>query len=314
MPETDSGSRSSPSVERLMAALPTYPQMKPLEIIDRQAIQACTHHLPCSSDHNFTSLWMWDTDERTRVARVGKNLVIELADYQTHEPCLTLIGDDDVANTAHAVLSSGKARLRLVPDFVACHLPPETFRVEPERHQDDYVYNVPHLASLSGAALSKLRQQARRCERELGPRLRVDSELAEPQTALLELFDRWTASRGKDEAAARDERAAVGRLVEAWDELELLTHGVYDGHNLIAAHVDELLPDCAIAHYLKADASYFGIFPLAKRLNSQRLASLGVSEHNCEQDLGIEGLRSSKLRYKPVRFVKKYEVRLQAVA
>jgi hypothetical protein len=296
----------------ILVALPEYPAMKPLEITDRVAVESYTKTLPMSSDHNFTSLWMWNIDEETRLARAGANLVIELQDYATREPRLTLIGQDDVSGAAMRVLAHGAQQLDLIPDFVARYLAQSHFVVEHDRDQDDYVADVDLLATFHGPTLRKHRQHANQCARNLGSRLTAVSEIAEPQTALLELFDRWVVTHNKDVEVAALERRAVERLAEAWDALGVIAFGLYDDTRLIAAQVHELLPDGAIAHYQKADASYRGAFPLLRRLHCQKLASLDVRQLNLEQDLGIAGLRMSKTRYRPIRFVRKYCVRLRA--
>jgi uncharacterized protein len=108
--------------------------------------------------------------------------------------------------------------------------------------------------------------------------------------------------------SASDERRALGRLIAAWHDLDLVVTGLYDGQRLIAADVQEVLPGSAIGHCQKADISYKGSFPLLVRSSSKHLASLGVRELNIEEDLGIEGLRLSKLRWRPIRMVRKYRV------
>jgi hypothetical protein len=298
-----------PLAPEQLAELPEFPRSKPLEIDDRPAIEACTHRLPCSSDHNFTSVWMWDVCDATRVSRLGENLVIQLPDYQTHQPLTTLVGDDDVAWAAEMVLASGVERLQLVPEFVTAQLPSTRFVVEPERDQHDYVYSVERLAEFAGSTFAKLRQQANRCVREIGERLAV-APIADVRL-LLEIFDRWTGTRGKDDQDVRDERAAVQRLVSAWDDLDVHAIGLYDGDELIGAEIHEFLPGSAIGHFLKADARYCGIFPLLQRVTAQHLAASEVRELNLEQDLGLPGLRASKLRYRPVRFVSKFQVRMR---
>lgn len=299
-----------PVAASAMAALPEFPAMKPLEITDRAAIESCTHRLPCSSDHNFTSLWMWNIDGQTHVGRIGKNLIIRLADYGTHEPRLTLIGDDNLACAAEHALSFTD-RLDFVPDFVADQLSSERFVLEHDRDQDDYVLSTSLMATLGGKHLQGKRQAANQCARRLGFRLRMVNGIVEPQTALLELFDRWAASRGKTDSETAGERQAVERLVASWHDLGVLTHGLYDGNTLIGANVFELLPDCVIEHYSKADTSYRGVFPLLQRLHAQQLVLLGVDEQNIEQDLGVDGLREAKAQRQPVRFVWKYRVGLR---
>jgi hypothetical protein len=63
-----------------------------------------------------------------------------------------------------------------------------------------------------------------------------------------------------------------------------------------------------LIHYEKGNTSYKGIYPSLSYLFLQELD--GYDFINREQDLGIEGLRKSKLSYHPVDFVKKYNVKL----
>src|SRR5262245_66491112 len=78
-------------------ALPLFPAMKPVEITDRPAVESCTHRLPSSADHNFTTIWIRNTDERTRLARLGTNLVVEDTDLAKNT-VMTFLRDGDIAN------------------------------------------------------------------------------------------------------------------------------------------------------------------------------------------------------------------------
>lgn len=130
----------------------------------------------------------------------------------------------------------------------------------------------------------------------------------------MNLFDRWTATRAKNHnSGLLDERRAAERLIAAWPTLDLIGTGVYDGDILFAADVQELAAGCAIGHLSKADVSYRGSFSLLMRSSAEYLSSLGYFELNVEQDLGIQGLRMSKLRWRPVRMVRKYRVRARTV-
>lgn len=301
-------SRGRPSVDSILE-LPEYPEMKALEISDRVAVESCTHRLPCSSQHNFTCIWMWDTDKSTRVARIGRNLVVEFPDWETRKPALTLIGDENIADAAMYALAFWNEPLQLIPDFVANQLSEDKFVVVRDRDQDDYVVDVVRLSNLAGGGLKYRRRAANQCAHALQGRLVVKYCIEQPDLVLFDLFDRWAVGRANaDKPEIVDERRALERLISAWHELDLVVTGLYDRGRLIAADIQETLPSGAIGHCQKADISYKGSFPLLVRSSSKHLASLGVRELNIEEDLGIEGLRLSKLRWRPTGMVRKYRV------
>lgn len=287
--------------------LPEYPATKPLELSDREAFEACTRRMPCSSDHVFSGRWMWNITTPEQISRIGRNLVITFADYLTHEPRVTLIGDDDVNSAALAILGCGVDRLDCVPEFVACSLNPDRLLVHHDRDQDDYVLDAGRLATLAGRDLSKRRRTAEQCAREIETRL-TSSSSPQPEE-LLALFDRWAQTRTRSAEETADERAAVKRLVAAWTELDSSATALYDGEIVIGLIAFQVLGDTALVHYMKGDMSYRGVVPLLLRTACQQLVKVGVREINFEQDLGIAGLRASKLRWRPVRFVRKFQVR-----
>ena len=70
---------------------------------------------------------------------------------------------------------------------------------------------------------------------------------------------------------------------------------------------EKLLPDTMVIHVEKANPDIPGLYQV---INQEFLLheAAGCSFVNREQDLGIPGLRTSKMSYNPVRFVKKYTV------
>ena len=241
-----------------------------------------------------------------QISRIGGNLVIGFADYLTHEPRITLIGDDDVTSAALAILGSGVDRLDCVPEFVACSLRSDHLLVHHDRDQDDYVLDAGRLATLAGRDLSKRRRTADQCAREIGARL-TSSSTPHPEE-LLGLFDRWAETRARSADETADERVAVNRLVAAWTELDSSAIALYDDEIVIGLIAFQILGDTALVHFMKGDMSYRGVVPLLVRTACQQLVDRGVRELNFEQDLGISGLRTSKLRWRPVRFVRKFQV------
>jgi hypothetical protein len=67
----------------------------------------------------------------------------------------------------------------------------------------------------------------------------------------------------------------------------------------------------ALLHFIKADTrSYPGSFDVLMQETAKLACSAGCAFINFGDDMGMSSLRVSKLRYRPVRFLKKYTVKL----
>ena len=137
----------------------------------------------------------------------------------------------------------------------------------------------------------------------------IDLKNPEEQTQVLELFKLWKKQTNKNENETTIEYQAIKRLIEAIDFLKIFTLGIYCSNKLIAFNIYEIThQNYGISAFQKADRNYRGIFTMINYEVAKHLLSLNCKFINYEQDLGIEGLRNSKLAYHPVEFLKKYTV------
>src|SRR5579872_3865640 len=100
--------------------IPSFPRFKSLEIEDKEEIEHLTKKYPPYSDFIFTSLWAWDTNDTTQIAKLNGNLVIRFQDYVENNTIYTFIGDKDVIETIDTIFlflkESGQYQsLSLVP-------------------------------------------------------------------------------------------------------------------------------------------------------------------------------------------------------
>ena len=66
----------------------------------------------------------------------------------------------------------------------------------------------------------------------------------------------------------------------------------------------------ALSHFAKGDTSHHSaVYNILNWQEARILYSSGIRYYNWEQDLGIEGLRQSKLKYRPAFFLHKYRVK-----
>lgn len=79
---------------------------------------------------------------------------------------------------------------------------------------------------------------------------------------------------------------------------------------IIGFALGEIMPNGIGAIYFeKGDVDYKGIYPLLDNAFCKKHFSNGVKYVNKQEDMGLEGLRKSKLSYHPVKFAKRYKAK-----
>jgi len=124
-----------------------------------------------------------------------------------------------------------------------------------------------------------------------------------------ELFALWAERKGYNSPQTCPEYFAFERFLSSADPC-IETVGLYADSRLVGFSSFELLPnEMAIVHFSKADhALHGGICDVLYWEEAKLLKTRGVRHYNWEQDLGLNGLRQSKKKYQPTRFLQKFTV------
>jgi hypothetical protein len=215
--------------------------------------------------------------------------------------------------TDYARRQGESTTLRLIPQSVTAHIQnPNLHTITEDRDNFDYIYLVNDLANLQGGKNHSKRNLISQYSRFHGTQsLEKELDLSDEkvQKDIEKVLQRWATSRGKESTETRDELTAVKRALEHHKILEMRAFGVYQGDELIAFTIFEILSNkVAVGHFEKADANYKGVFEHLNYSFAKHLASLDVEIINTEQDLGVEGLRKSKESYHPAEYIKKYTI------
>ena len=133
---------------------------------------------------------------------------------------------------------------------------------------------------------------------------------------ILTLFQEWCAQR-PDDAEIRDaydhEGIAIQRCLRDFGDLGVIgygaiLHGRLEGFCLLG-HVNR---DEIIFHFEKANTWMFtGLSIIFKQRVAQMLASKNYQVINFEQDLGLQGLRTSKSSLAPIEMREKFIIRMR---
>ncbi|MGN1262799.1 MAG: GNAT family N-acetyltransferase [Prevotella sp.] len=189
---------------------------------------------------------------------------------------------------------------------------PDTFDFRIDRDYSDYIYLRERLASLSGKRLQAKRNHANRF-RAAYPDYEYKPLTPGLFPACLALERQWReAETGAAAVAERSsldaELRSMTRMFHRWDALSLTGGTLWVDGRMVAftygAPVNHNTFDVCME---KADVAFEGSYAAINREFAMRLPEQYVYI-NREEDLGIEGLRQSKLSYKPELILEKYAV------
>ncbi len=194
----------------------------------------------------------------------------------------------------------GKAMDILIENFG------DSFTAEYDRDSSDYIYNSSDLISLAGKKYHGKRNHLARF-RELNAEfsLMTEKDFNDCITFSAVTYNNKAAS---DDHSMLAEQFAINTYFNHFHELGLKGGVIRIGGRVAAFTIGEPLnSDTFCVHIEKADTTYNGIYAGINNLFSEAAAA----EHkyiNREEDLGLEGLRRSKLSYHPAFLLDKYEV------
>lgn len=185
---------------------------------------------------------------------------------------------------------------------------PGMFLIEEDRNNWEYLYETDKLISLSGKKYHSKRNFIRRFEAENIYRY-VELDEGNVHLCLPEL-EQWFQNHEGMESTIFDERQAICELISNFSALNLKGGAIEVDGRIRAFSFGEIIPP-ATAHIIieKADASYQGLYPLMNREFLSH-AWAHTARVNREEDMGLEGLRKSKLSYRPVGMNEVYRAKL----
>jgi hypothetical protein len=185
---------------------------------------------------------------------------------------------------------------------------PQQAKIEDERGNWDYLYNVSDLIDLRGNRYHKKKNLLNQFNRNYGfTYLPFGADLVEQAMGMQADWCTWRDCESSDLLAS--ENRAIFRTLKEWRRLAGLFGGalMVDGAMVAYTLAEALTPDMLIIHFEKGDTRYKGIY---QAINQHFLANSagGYTRVNREQDLNDEGLRKAKLSYHPIDYLQKFRV------
>ncbi len=287
---------------------------KPLDLTikpEYDRLFRCTGERGC--EYSFVNLYMWGRQK----AAFLENQLVFFSQFNRKSVYLFPVGCGDKKPALDAIIEDAKKRgipcrltgLTDTDKALLEHLFPEKFQYHFDRDSFDYVYDINHLADLSGKKFQKKRNHLNRF-RDNHPNHTLEP-ITELNTSIVrDLVSRWYEMRLQADPHGdfQMEKAAIKKALDNREALEM--EGLLlrvDGEPVAMTLGSRLNESTFDIHFEKAldiaDGAYAAINNgFARYLREKYPDILWL---NREDDLGLEGLRKAKLSYYPHHMIEK---------
>lgn len=297
---------------------PIFPKFKTLEISDKESIETHTKNYPPYSDFDFSSLWAYNTSDLTELTWLNQNLVIKHADYISGQPMLSFIGNNKPEETVLTLMNflrekSLPEELSVIPEDSIKSLLGQSnlnFIITEDLDQNDYIIPLKESSEALNINPHKLKALEKfRLSYPSHNLIAIDLQDQKIQAEIFYLFDYWASKRKRSNEDSYIERNALKRMFEISQLINISAFGLFINNKIIGYIIDEYLQSpYVIGHFIKADTEYPGVYEFLNQETARVHYAKGYKYINIEQDLGIEGLRISKMQRSPSFFLKKYKI------
>jgi len=176
-----------------------------------------------------------------------------------------------------------------------------------DRDTFDYLYPAENLKYFKGKKLGGQRNHVNRFLRTYD-NWSFDKLTVADVPDVEDFLDRYAAGTQKDSDTFQEDMKKTREVLANFERYGMVG-GILRVNGQVAAFaIGEVVGDTLFVHIEKADRAYEGCYQMVVSQFAQMFAGEGVAYINREDDTGDEGLRTSKLSYKPVALLEKYAV------
>lgn len=288
-------------------------QFHPLEIEDcaryRQYYEKCRDK---SADYSFINMWGWNDKYHFELA-YDDDLCWICSRGKNHCHMYSPVGNWQQKDWPQRInlLSDGCIKFYRIPEGLARQLekdyPGQIFTKE-DRGNWEYIYDAAELTALSGQKFRSKRKAANQFKEMYDYEYQNMSskDIAEICTFQNIWLDQ---PENAGDSCLQQEHNAICRILHNWDKLcrNLLGGILRVNGEIVAYTIAEIISrDEIIVHFEKALYNFKGAYAAINQLFLEN--NQGFRLVNREQDLNDQGLRRVKLNYKPIKFLKKYDL------
>lgn len=182
---------------------------------------------------------------------------------------------------------------------------PDKFFFVEKRDQADYIYKTENLAFLSGKKYHGKRNHISKFEKKY--QWKYEKVTKQNIEDCLEIFKQWSKSDRRLTYDTSKEKNAIDKAFQNFEVLEFVGGLIKVEEKPVAFDIGEKInKDIFVIHFEKASTEFDGAYAIINKEFAKN-EILDYKYVNREEDLGIEGLRKSKLSYHPEIILSRFD-------
>ncbi|MBH1940744.1 DUF2156 domain-containing protein [Mobilitalea sibirica] len=175
----------------------------------------------------------------------------------------------------------------------------------PSRDWSDYLYHYEDLSTLAGRRYSGQRNHINKFKK-LFPDYQYHVITEDNVHRVINFLMEYQVNFAKGSALAQEELSRSLELMPYLKMFRLPGGFIEVDGKIVAMAVGEIVNDTLYCHIEKADREYPGSYQMIVKEFAMHNGKENIKYINREEDVGDEGLRTSKLSYHPVELLEKY--------
>ncbi len=277
-------------------------QLKKIEISDKPIFDKYKNQGIHNQYLTFANLFLWKDAENIEYFFYNDCLIVTGIDFNKKRyfmlPCIFCITVDfldflkENFKDDYRIVGLGEEAVKKAKENTGDRL-----KFIHERDMDNYIYLSEKLASLSGKKLHSKRNHINNFTKNYSYEFQTlgDDNISEVR----DFLEKWYEKKLLEDESIIYEKNAIENALSHYKELNLRGALIKVGDRVIAFSMgDKRNDEMAVIHFEKADTDYPGAYAVINR-DFVKNCWNDVKYINREDDMGIEGLRKSKLSYYP---------------
>lgn len=274
---------------------------------------------PYADTSHATLMYWWCLERDARIALLYNNICIESYYPSTdHNPSFSLFGKYNIDASLNAIFDYQNANnlpfgVHFVPAYTVSAIKNNAnFVVKPNRDIAEYVMSIEEQALLSGASFKRLRNKVAHFEKlSFIPYIDLATYKVNQDNAVNTLKDMQNINASQKNDREKEEDVAIAKLLSLHDKVNITCYVLKNKETVIAMGLIKELNDTTLNFcHLRYSVGYVDLFTYFFHKVCKQIHRLQPQyKHiNIEQDLGIEGMRTHKLRMRPAYLLEKYSI------
>lgn len=294
---------------------PQFPNFKPVELSDRAFILEKLENNPRRiCELAFANLIVWQNFDHAHYTFINDNLCILIKPVNEEPFFLEPIGNHKLLETLQTCLNYTKKISRASENLIS-QIDVKQYKIKCLRSHFDYIYERKKIAELKGRKFDGKRNHLKKFQKKF-PDYQFKKLEKKDQAEAVALFEKWFQEKNPEinpqddllKLQYQSQKIAFDLAFNFMEELEIEGGGIFiDGQLKGFILGSQQNKETATLHFQYTDPQIRGINQVLLWAACNH-CFLSYKYVNLEQDLGILGLRKSKMSYHPDTVEKKFEI------